>query len=130
MLLLIRTIILDYRDIFFKVNKKLNDCYYFSKFYVIDQPGSLYLLETDMANNISIGQALRKDVWSALWATDNPQMLAVAEKARLYVMRDTEPEEPLTMQGYLCKFKVSRAKKVSYRNIVQFNYLLEILSVY
>ncbi|XP_050549638.1 WD repeat-containing protein 35 isoform X2 [Spodoptera frugiperda] len=76
-----------------------------SKFYVIDQPGSLYLLETDMANNISIGQALRKDVWSALWATDNPQMLAVAEKARLYVMRDTEPEEPLTMQGYLCKFK-------------------------
>uniref|UniRef100_A0A2A4JPV6 Uncharacterized protein n=1 Tax=Heliothis virescens TaxID=7102 RepID=A0A2A4JPV6_HELVI len=76
-----------------------------SKFFVIDQPGSLYLLETDMANNISIGQALRKDVWSALWASDNPQMLAVAEKARLYVMRDTEPEEPLTMQGYLCKFK-------------------------
>ncbi|CAB3231082.1 unnamed protein product [Arctia plantaginis] len=76
-----------------------------SKFYVIDQPGSLYLLDTDMANNISIGQALRKDVWSALWASDNPQMLAVAEKARLYVMRDTEPEEPLTMQGYLCKFK-------------------------
>ncbi|XP_073941730.1 intraflagellar transport protein Oseg4 [Choristoneura fumiferana] len=76
-----------------------------SKFYVIDQPGSLYLLDTDMANNISVGQALRKDVWSALWASDNPQMLAVAEKARLYVMRDTEPEEPLTMQGYLCTFK-------------------------
>ncbi|XP_049867805.1 WD repeat-containing protein 35 [Pectinophora gossypiella] len=76
-----------------------------SKFYVIDQPGNLYLLDTDMANNISIGQALRKDVWSALWASDNPQMLAVAEKARLYVMRDTEPEEPLNMQGYLCKFK-------------------------
>ncbi|XP_047987589.1 WD repeat-containing protein 35 [Leguminivora glycinivorella] len=76
-----------------------------SKFYVIDQPGSLYLLDTDMANNINVGQALRKDVWSALWASDNPQMLAVAEKARLYVMRDTEPEEPLAMQGYLCTFK-------------------------
>ncbi|RVE43352.1 hypothetical protein evm_011992 [Chilo suppressalis] len=76
-----------------------------SKFYVIDQPGSLYLLDTDMANNISVGQALRKDVWSALWASDNPQMLAVAEKARLYVLRDNEPEEPLTMQGYLCRFK-------------------------
>ncbi|XP_026325281.1 WD repeat-containing protein 35 [Hyposmocoma kahamanoa] len=76
-----------------------------SKFYVIDQPGSLYLLDTDMANNISIGQALRKDVWSALWASDNPQMLAIAEKARLYVMRDSEPEEPLNMQGYLCKFR-------------------------
>lgn len=76
-----------------------------SKFYVIDQPGSIYLLETDMANNVSVGQALRKDVWSALWASDNPQMLAVAEKARLYIMRDTEPEEPLVMQGYLCQFK-------------------------
>ncbi|KAJ0181825.1 hypothetical protein K1T71_002547 [Dendrolimus kikuchii] len=76
-----------------------------SKFYVIDQPGSLYLLDTDMANNISVGQPLRKDVWSALWAADNPQMLALAEKARLYVMRDTEPEEPLIMHGYLCKFK-------------------------
>lgn len=83
-----------------------------SKFYVIDQPGSLYLLDTDMANNISIGQALRKDVWSGLWASDNPQMLAVAEKARLYVMRDTEPEEPLTMQGYLCRFKVRVKTKI------------------
>ncbi|KOB72630.1 putative WD repeat-containing protein 35-like isoform 2 [Operophtera brumata] len=76
-----------------------------TKFYVIDQPGSLYLLDTDMANNISVGQALRKEVWSAQWASDNPQMLAVAEKATLYVMRDAEPEEPLTMHGYLCKFK-------------------------
>ncbi|XP_068621625.1 WD repeat-containing protein 35 isoform X2 [Battus philenor] len=76
-----------------------------SKFFVIDQPGSLYILDTDMSNNISIGQAVRKDIWSAIWAHDNSQMLAVAEKARLYVLRDTEPEEPLTMQGYLCKFK-------------------------
>ncbi|CAH2066689.1 unnamed protein product, partial [Iphiclides podalirius] len=76
-----------------------------SKFFVIDQPGSLYILDTDMANNVSVGQVLRKDVWSALWASDNCQMLAVAEKARLYIMRDNEPEEPLTMQGYLCRFK-------------------------
>ncbi|XP_028043319.1 WD repeat-containing protein 35 isoform X1 [Bombyx mandarina] len=76
-----------------------------SKFLVIDQPGCLHILDTDMSNNISVGQALRKDVWSAMWATDNPHMLAAAEKARLYVMRDNEPEEPLVMQGYLCKFK-------------------------
>ncbi|XP_053602083.1 WD repeat-containing protein 35 [Plodia interpunctella] len=76
-----------------------------NKFYVIDQSGSLYLLDTDMANNVSIGQAVRKDVWSALWAADNPQLLCVAEKARLYVLRDSEPEEPLTMQGYMCRFK-------------------------
>ncbi|XP_045510780.1 WD repeat-containing protein 35 isoform X2 [Colias croceus] len=76
-----------------------------SKFFIIDQAGCLYILDTDMSNNISIGQSIRKDVWSAIWAADNAQMLAVAEKARLYVMRDLEPEEPLTMQGYLCAFK-------------------------
>lgn len=73
---------------------------------MIEQGGSLHLLETDMAHNISLGQALRKDVWGARWAADNPQMIAVAEKARLYVLRDAEPEEPLPMQGYLCRFKV------------------------
>lgn len=59
-----------------------------------------------MANNISMGQAVRKDAWGALWAADNPRLLAVAEKARLYIMRDLDPEEPLTMNGYLCAFKV------------------------
>ncbi|CAF4761031.1 unnamed protein product [Pieris macdunnoughi] len=34
-----------------------------SKFFVIDQPGNLYILETEMANNISMGQAVRKDAW-------------------------------------------------------------------
>ncbi|XP_060810811.1 WD repeat-containing protein 35 [Amyelois transitella] len=76
-----------------------------SKFYVIDQSGALYLLDTDMANNISVGPALRKDVWGARWAADNPRLLAVAEKARLYVLRDAQPEEPLAGQGYVCQFK-------------------------
>ncbi|XP_045487537.1 WD repeat-containing protein 35 [Pieris rapae] len=76
-----------------------------SKFFAIDQLGNLYILETEMANNISMGQAVRKDAWGALWAADNPRLLAVAEKARLYVMRDLDPEEPLTMNGYLCAFK-------------------------
>ncbi|XP_039765070.1 WD repeat-containing protein 35 isoform X2 [Pararge aegeria] len=76
-----------------------------SKFFVIDQGGSLYILETEMAHNVSVGQALRKEVWGARWATDNAQLLAAAEKARLYVLRDAEPEEPLPMQGYLCSFK-------------------------
>lgn len=69
-----------------------------------------------MANNVSVGQALRKDVWSALWALDNCQMLALAEKARLYIMRDNEPEEPLTMQGYLCKFKVYENLMILYNS--------------
>ncbi|CAG9099335.1 unnamed protein product [Plutella xylostella] len=76
-----------------------------SKFFVIDQAGSLYILDTDMANNISVGQALRKDVWGARWAGDDPRALAAAEKARLYVLRGAEPEEPLPVQGYLCRFQ-------------------------
>ncbi|XP_072936540.1 WD repeat-containing protein 35 isoform X2 [Epargyreus clarus] len=76
-----------------------------SKFFVIDQGGSLYMLDTDMANNVSVGQAVRRDAWAARWAADGARALAVAEKARLYVVRDAEPEEPLQMQGYLCKFK-------------------------
>ncbi|XP_045770469.1 WD repeat-containing protein 35 [Maniola jurtina] len=76
-----------------------------SKFFVIDQGGSLYILETEMAHNVSVGQALRKEVWGARWARDNASLLAAAEKARLYVLRDAEPEEPLPLQGYLCCFK-------------------------
>ncbi|CAK1549882.1 unnamed protein product [Leptosia nina] len=76
-----------------------------SKFFVIDQPGCLFMLETEMSNNISVGQSIRKDVWGAIWASDNSRLLAIAEKARLYVMRDHDPEEPLSMNGYLCAFK-------------------------
>ncbi|XP_050675727.1 WD repeat-containing protein 35 isoform X1 [Leptidea sinapis] len=76
-----------------------------SKFFVIDTSGNLFTLDTDMSTNISVGQPLRKDVWSALWASDNVHLLAAAEKARLYVMRDLEPEEPLTINGYLCAFR-------------------------
>ncbi|CAH0725787.1 unnamed protein product, partial [Brenthis ino] len=75
-----------------------------SKLFVIDQSGSLYILETEAAGAAGAGGAVRRDAWAARWA-DNAPLLAAAEKARLYVLRDAQPEEPLAMQGYLCRFK-------------------------
>ena len=34
----------------------------------------------------------RKDVWDVKWAEDNPIQLALMEKTRMYIIRDTEPE--------------------------------------
>jgi len=77
----------------------------FSKFSVIDTSGGFYMMEMDDSQSI-IGSALRKDIWGMQWAGDNPQLIAVMEKARLYVLRGTEPEEPLPAHGYLCQFQV------------------------
>jgi len=46
----------------------------------------------------------RKDVWNIKWADDNPDLLAVMEKARMYILRGTEPEEPVACTAYLCSF--------------------------
>lgn len=85
-----------------------------SKLFVIDQSGSLHLLDTEGGAG-GAGGAVRRDVWGARWA-DNAPLLAVAEKARLYVLRDGQPEEPLVMQGYLCRFKVSDGREFDSRS--------------
>jgi WD repeat-containing protein 35 len=46
----------------------------------------------------------RKDAWAVLWADDAPELCAVMEKTRLYVLRDGSPEEPVLSSGYLCAF--------------------------
>lgn len=38
------------------------------------------------------------------WADDNPELLAVMEKAKMYIFRGTDPEEPVNSTGYLCTF--------------------------
>lgn len=47
----------------------------------------------------------KKDTWDMIWADDNPDLFAVMEKNRLYIMRGTEPEEPILCNGYLAEFK-------------------------
>lgn len=65
-----------------------------TKFSIIDINGilSFYDLESvGSANRGIIGEHLqieRKEVWSVIWSTDNPQLCAMMEKNRLYVLRD------------------------------------------
>ena len=34
----------------------------------------------------------RKDVWDMKWAEDNPELLAMMEKTRMYVFKGLDPE--------------------------------------
>lgn len=48
----------------------------------------------------------RKDVWAMCWAADNPQLLAIMEKTRMYIFKGNNPEEPISSSGYICSFQV------------------------
>ncbi|RZF44312.1 hypothetical protein LSTR_LSTR006862 [Laodelphax striatellus] len=61
----------------------------------------------------------RKDVWAMVWASDNPQLLAIMEKTRMYVLRGTEPEEPILSAGYICYFQDLEIRAVLLDEIVQ-----------
>lgn len=58
---------------------------------------------TDTA--LRVGKIERKDVWSICWAKDNPQLLAVMEKTRMYIFKNQDPEEPISSCGYICNFE-------------------------
>lgn len=65
------------------------------------------LLDLEPASREELGGLERKDVWAMVWASDNPQLLAIMEKTRMYVLRDIDPEEPILSAGYICSFQVS-----------------------
>ncbi|XP_063704292.1 WD repeat-containing protein 35 [Culicoides brevitarsis] len=73
---------------------------------VIDSTGFLTTLDlSDGAENGGIhGKVERKDVWAMCWAKDNPLLLAIMEKTRMYVLRGADPEEPISFSGYICNF--------------------------
>lgn len=56
-------------------------------------------------DNINNGKIERKDVWSVCWAKDNPQLLAIMEKTRMYIFKGSDPEEPISSSGYICCFE-------------------------
>ncbi|CAG9463207.1 unnamed protein product [Pedinophyceae sp. YPF-701] len=47
----------------------------------------------------------RRDVWDLKWAEDDPELLAVMEKAKLVVIRGNEAEEPAPSTSHLCAFR-------------------------
>lgn len=55
--------------------------------------------------NNELSKLERKDVWAMCWASDNPQLLAIMEKTRMYVFKGIYPEEPMASSGYICCFQ-------------------------
>lgn len=77
---------------------------------VIDSTGLLQAIDLVDSRELSagsmrIGRIERKDVWTMCWAKDNPQLLAIMEKTRMYVFRGADPEEPIACSGYICNFE-------------------------
>lgn len=78
---------------------------------VIDASGMLQAIdlidrdELSGAGSTRIGRIERKDVWTMCWAKDNPQLLSIMEKTRMYVFRGADPEEPISCSGYICNFE-------------------------
>lgn len=77
----------------------------------MDATGLLTTIDLNEDNGKSsesqFGRIERKDVWSSCWAKDNPQLLAIMEKTRMYIFRGSDPEEPISCSGYICNFEVS-----------------------
>lgn len=84
-----------------------------TKLSIIDVAGMLSFFDMEARSTGPDGRTVdgehlayeRKDSWSMLWAKDNPDLFAVMEKTRMYILRGTEPEEPVLSSGYLMSFE-------------------------
>jgi len=61
----------------------------------------------------------RKDVWNMRWATDNPDLFAIMEKTRMYIVRGLQPEEPVLSNAYICAFKDLQIQSVLIDEVIQ-----------
>jgi len=77
----------------------------------------------DPANQEQLtGQPLdfeRKDVWNMRWASDNPDLFAIMEKTRMYIVRGLQPEEPVLSNAYLCAFRDLQIQSVLIDEVIQ-----------
>ncbi|XP_011304110.1 WD repeat-containing protein 35 [Fopius arisanus] len=76
---------------------------------ILDGSGVLTMIDLekneDSSDQEDISKFERKDVWAVCWAVDNPSLLAIMEKTRMYVIRGLDPEEPISCSGYICSFQ-------------------------
>jgi WD repeat-containing protein 35 len=61
----------------------------------------------------------KKEVWSVIWSEDNPDMCALMEKNRMFVMRNYKQEEPVLSSGYLCHFSDLEVKAAMLDDILK-----------
>eukprot|EP00761_Pharyngomonas_kirbyi_P009989 gb/GECH01010007.1/.p1 GENE.gb/GECH01010007.1/~~gb/GECH01010007.1/.p1 ORF type:complete len:877 (+),score=173.67 gb/GECH01010007.1/:1-2631(+) len=52
----------------------------------------------------------KKDVWNVKWSEDNPELFALIEKTRMYVVRGSAMEEPVVSCAYICEFDQLKIK--------------------
>jgi WD repeat-containing protein 35 len=87
-----------------------------SKISVIDINGVLYFHSLEAKGQAGFrGESLetvRKDVWDMKWSTDNPDLIVIMEKTRMFVLQGNESEDPVISSGYLCEFKDLEIKAV------------------
>ncbi|XP_034939935.1 WD repeat-containing protein 35 [Chelonus insularis] len=91
---------------------------------VIDFSGVLTMLDLEGYRNQgsdqeNISKFERKDVWAMCWAEDNPTLIAIMEKTRMYVIRGVDPEEPISCSGYICSFADLEIRCVLLDDLVQ-----------
>jgi len=99
-----------------------------TKMLVIDINGVLTLHDIEVkssnqgGNNPENGQQLefeRKDVWNMRWASDNPDLFAIMEKTRMYIVRGLQPEEPVLSNAYISAFKDLQIQSVLMDEVIQ-----------
>jgi WD repeat-containing protein 35 len=74
------------------------------------------------AGDGAAGQQLdfeRKDVWNMRWASDNPDLFAIMEKTRMYIVRGLQPEEPVLSNAYICAFRDLQIQSVLIDEVIQ-----------
>ncbi|KAL5245231.1 hypothetical protein ACI65C_012641 [Semiaphis heraclei] len=79
---------------------------------VIDSTGVLTLVDVSednvvkgSTNSEASNSFQRRDVWIMKWASDDPELLAIMEKTRMYVIRGFNPEEPISTSAYIASFE-------------------------
>lgn len=82
---------------------------------VIDSTGVLSLIDISEDNVVKGSTSpetshlfQRRDVWTMKWASDDPELLAIMEKTRMYVIRGLNPEEPISTSAYIASFEVRK----------------------
>ena len=89
-----------------------------SKLSIIDINGVLTFYDTTVkapGSSMAAGEHLemeRKDVWDMKWSTDNPELIVIMEKTRMFVLNGPDSEDPVISSGYLCEFKDLEIKAV------------------
>lgn len=76
-------------------------------------------LKNDSGDHEDVSKFERKDVWAMCWAQDNPLLLAIMEKTRMYVIRGIDPEEPIACSGYICSFQELEIRCILLDELVQ-----------